>query len=133
MVEKTTLEAFTLAAQTRISASLIEDFGEEPKVSIHEHVDFMSDSLCLMLKQKIWGKQVKEVNIRYPRDWWEAVKERFAPKWFKKRWPVEYSLTTVDVVEFYPSFSVVNTASVIIPRVLEWGSAHVEQKREEEV
>lgn len=26
----------------------------------------------------------------WPRTWWDAVKERFAPAWFLKRWPVVY-------------------------------------------
>ena len=130
MVEKTVLEAFTLAAQTRISASLIEDFGEKPTVDTYAHLDFMSDSLCLMIKQKIWGKQLKKISVRYPCDWWQAVKERFAPKWFKRRWPVEYSLTKVDVVAFYPLLAapVLDSPGVIVSRIIGRGCAHIEER-----
>ena len=28
--------------------------------------------------------------IRWPETWWDHLKEAKAPRWFKKRWPVEY-------------------------------------------
>jgi hypothetical protein len=33
---------------------------------------------------------------KFPRDWKQAVKERFAPKWFLKRWPVEYEEISIN-------------------------------------
>jgi hypothetical protein len=33
----------------------------------------------------------------YPADWWQAVKERFAPRWFLRRWPVERIEHTLKV------------------------------------
>lgn len=27
-------------------------------------------------------------SISYPVDWWQAVKDKFAPDWFKKKYPV---------------------------------------------
>jgi len=29
-------------------------------------------------------------TVRWPRDWWQAVKERFFPKWLLRRFPVMY-------------------------------------------
>ncbi len=28
--------------------------------------------------------------VKVPRDWWQHIRERFWPKWAKKRWPVRY-------------------------------------------
>lgn len=30
---------------------------------------------------------------RLPADWWQALKERFAPRWCLRRWPVRYRET----------------------------------------
>lgn len=40
--------------------------------------------------------------FRAPLNWWEAVKERFAPEWFLNRWPVEYRTEDIDVFALYP-------------------------------
>jgi len=33
-------------------------------------------------------------SVRFPATWWDAVKERFAPDWMLRRWPVEYRTIT---------------------------------------
>lgn len=39
----------------------------------------------------------KEVcEQRWPADWWEALKQRFAPAWFVQRWPVREAVFAVD-------------------------------------
>lgn len=40
-----------------------------------------------------WFGIRRKVNeeIKYPKDWWEALKERFFPKWLLRRFPVEYT------------------------------------------
>ena len=40
---------------------------------------------------------------KFPLDWREALKERFAPSWFKKRWPIRYHQINVEV--HYPKVS----------------------------
>ncbi len=39
-----------------------------------------------------------------PRDWWQHAKERFAPQWYLKRWPV--LVTTYSARHFYPEIEV---------------------------
>lgn len=34
------------------------------------------------------GKDI--VRVKYPADWWQAFKKRWAPRWFLRRWPVVY-------------------------------------------
>lgn len=31
-----------------------------------------------------------EIHRRWPMDWWQALKENWAPRWFLRRWPVQY-------------------------------------------
>lgn len=41
-------------------------------------------------------------QIKYPSNWKEAIKERFAPRWFLKRWPVRYD--TLERFIAFPEF-----------------------------
>lgn len=31
-----------------------------------------------------------DIDLKWPKDWWQAFKERWAPKFIKRRWPVQY-------------------------------------------
>lgn len=42
--------------------------------------------------------------IYHPKDWLEAAKERFAPKWILKRWPVKYTEHKISFEVLYPNF-----------------------------
>lgn len=46
---------------------------------------------------------------RWPADWWQAVKERFAPTWFLNRWPVKW-----ETKEVKHTFEV----KAVLPRVV---------------
>src|SRR5678809_654895 len=39
----------------------------------------------------------RECVAEYPADWWQALKERFAPKWFLRRYPVLKSRIDMEV------------------------------------
>jgi hypothetical protein len=43
-------------------------------------------------------------ELRHPKTWWDAVKQRFAPKWFLRRWPVNEVVWTARC--YYPTVSV---------------------------
>lgn len=49
----------------------------------------------------ILGKK-RQQSVSFPSTWWEAVKQRFAPKWFLKRWPVRLTTWTVDAWALFP-------------------------------
>ena len=54
----------------------------------------------------VWGESepVRRQEVQYPADWREAVKERWAPRWFLKRHPVRYSVVVLEAVALYPKF-----------------------------
>jgi len=43
----------------------------------------------------LWA-ETQTHEVHYPRDWWEAVRERWAPAWWLTRWPVQYQHWVVD-------------------------------------
>lgn len=70
--------------------------------------------MVLSLEAKIAGKSnIKNDLVRYPADWWQHLKERFAPKWVLKYYPMVYTVVKMDVDVYYPSVQIPNHAPVI--------------------
>ncbi len=91
------LERFVFGAQTRISKEAMH-FAVAPKEQVREELDY----LILTIRQEIFGQRVQSITEQWPDDWWQAVKERFAPRWFRRYWPVKYHVLSVDVKALYP-------------------------------
>lgn len=59
------------------------------------------------LHSYVYGKKHPSRHIiRYPANWLEAVKERFAPCWLRDRWPVKFTVTTATLEETYPDLKI---------------------------
>jgi len=69
------------------------------------NVDFLeehfNDAISFNWKVAIAGQNLR--TIYYPKDWWQAFKERWFPKKFKEWWPVEYKI--IDIYALYPSIA----------------------------
>ena len=48
------------------------------------------------------GEKVPTRPYHYPADWIQAVKERWAPLWARRRWPVRYATVDWEVSLVYP-------------------------------
>ena len=75
--------------------------------------DIISGNIAYHLRVDLLGREMRSdlTDSEYvPRDWWEHVKERFAPQWFLRRWPVKgrYIMTTTRHFRICPHL---NTAS----------------------
>ena len=78
-------------------------FGEWPKVTIHTDIGEWGARECAVrIVQKIWGREVQRQEVQWPRDWWQAFKERWYPEWAKARWPVQYKHCVITARELYP-------------------------------
>ena len=55
----------------------------------------------VMVRGYIWKEKL--VYVRYPKDWVQAIKDRFLPKWLKRRFPVKY--VEIDGRAYYPQLS----------------------------
>ena len=61
--------------------------------------EYMARRLLLHHRTWVRGGAEREkikVDVRWPADWWQAVRERWAPKWWLKRHPVRYHEVHVD-------------------------------------
>jgi hypothetical protein len=74
---------------------------------VHSSSEFnhMTDNMVIKLHSIIYGIEHECDEIRYPKNWVEALKERFAPAWVLARWPVEYKVHRFVIDEMYPQFT----------------------------
>lgn len=50
----------------------------------------------------LYGEHAMTKTARWPADWLEAIKERFAPAWLRARWPMRYTSVTLDAWRLFP-------------------------------
>jgi len=94
------LEKFKRLMVVYLDRRLIDDFIDPPTIDIFEG---LADSLIkVRLKQDIYGKQGPRWTYRYPRNWWQMLKEQYAPDWFLQRWPVIKTEIVFDLKLLYP-------------------------------
>lgn len=80
-----------------------EAFAKEANVEIRRIFD---DTYQMVVTGRLYGeKNLTEYHIKYPADWQQAVKERFAPAWFRRRYPVRYTEHHITVDAVYPELS----------------------------
>lgn len=73
------------------------------------------NELIYKLHYEVYGKVHSSQHvIRYPANWWEAVKERFAPAWFRDRYPVTFIQITATAEELYPDIPSLPDGSPVI-------------------
>ena len=75
--------------------------------------DFDLDALVVKLQCAVWARELDKKMLRFPRDWREAIKERFAPRWVLKRWPVRYAFIDVTAYHSYPELELKGTHPIL--------------------
>lgn len=70
-----------------------EVFVKTPSV-VGELMSPLVEHMTIGMKMHIPVHEV--LSYVKPRDWWEHVKQRFAPTWFKKRYPIIYDDVKVE-------------------------------------
>ena len=98
------LEQFKLVLYTYINEAMAEDFAEPTEVNVSSTLESWADEMvAVQIKQAIYGRQAGKWTYRYPRDWWQMLKQSHTPYWFRKRWPVRTSEVVIDVKLLYPN------------------------------
>ena len=73
-------------------------------VDFSMHASFMTDNIVMRVRGFIWAEELDAVDIKYPRDWWQAFKERWFPRWLLERYPVDYKEHHVDFFAKFPEY-----------------------------
>ena len=95
------LERMEYEAQVRLDNQLVEALRSRGKESVI--LDRARNQLAMSLRVAVYGKQHPDKHVvRYPADWWEAAKDRFAPAWFTDKYPIKFICITAGLKELYP-------------------------------
>lgn len=91
LIKQILLEKVKLSYQYRISGVAIATLG------VDAYADIAADALVCFLQATLAGKRISDdvVEAKYPDGWWQAVRERWAPAWWLRRWPVRYRTIAV--------------------------------------
>ena len=114
--------AFTSIRLEKIRVGAEIELGERMLMdtSIEVLDDLIVRHFALSLRGYLWGEKTPEKTIRYPRDWWEALKERWFPQWALKRWPVRYATHHIQFNVMYPEFKYALPKEEKILELVEW-------------
>lgn len=100
--EERVLERLRYSVQTHIDAVLVDQLANLPVARIEEMGSLLGNKLAVSVRGFLFGTTLEQVECSYPRDWREAIKERFAPAWLKRRWPVQYAKVVLRARAEYP-------------------------------
>lgn len=79
------------------------DFSVSDRVAHNRREEFEAvhgyrHQLCLQVFTRSASHTVTFEPVSYPATWWQAFKQRFFPRWARKRWPVQLTTVTRDPV-----------------------------------
>lgn len=75
-------------------------------VSIEATKNLIANQWILTMKASVLGNTLYDHKVTYPKDWKEALKERWLPRWMLKKYPVEYTTHHYMIEELYPHLNV---------------------------
>ena len=104
-MDEVTLQRFTVGISEFLTSECAAHFAEPPDVRVSDAVMFDRDLISVQLRQFVYGYQIDHVERTWPRDWWQALKERWFPPWATRRWPVVYDGVTIDAKVLYPQLA----------------------------
>lgn len=87
-----------------IVSNRIREEGLRGTVEVDRLCDLLGRHVVITFRQSLWGEDVGTLRVRYPADWWQAFKQRYAPRWALRRWPVRYTTVSQDVRAVYPDW-----------------------------
>lgn len=85
-----------------------------PNARLDVQLSMTANHLITSMQTTIFGVVRENITISYPKTWWDAVKKRFAPYWFLKKWPVEMVEHTFAAHEIVPTLKIQGHESRVI-------------------
>ena len=96
------LEKFKAVVSQNITKRLLLDFADPAYIRWSDAVDFVSNDVYLQVQQNVLGRVAESAEVRYPADWWQAVRARWLPRWWLRRFPVREERRRIVARELYP-------------------------------
>ncbi len=82
---------------------------EFPKVEFNkpEHRwDSLGEHYIARISWFLWNNEQVDQEVRYPANWFEALKEKYMPEGLKERYPVIYAVHTFKEAVIYPDLAI---------------------------
>jgi hypothetical protein len=99
------LQDITLTRMPLHACGLLSSrFG--PGVDLRLHIEDVAHRMVLQLDAWLLENKERTIKVSYPADWREALKERFAPAWALRRWPVRWKVHTVEASTLFPKATI---------------------------
>ena len=96
-VDPVALERIRIAADFEMSQYTVEcDTAFAVEYATH-HVRYL-------VRGYLWGERLGRQEVSYPKDWWQAFKERWFTSWMKRRWPVLMTTRRFVAHALYPDY-----------------------------
>jgi len=102
-IDKILLEKFEIAIKKVFPNA--SDFISSHNLDLTKVIEPQLCQLALELRAYLTSERLSRIDVKYPKDWWQAFKERCFPKWLLEKFPVEYHEKRYDVRAFYPRVS----------------------------
>ncbi len=95
---------FNLTQMQFVATRMIQEkqLADMSGATIESFYRMATEDLVFAMKLHIWGRERDRRVVRWPADWWEALKLRFAPYWFTVRYPVRWHTTIITRHDLYP-------------------------------
>lgn len=75
---------------------------------------FDLDALRIKLRRTVWARPLATHTFAFPVDWKQAVKQRFAPRWVLRRWPVRLAEFDLTIYHKYPVLMVGDSQPAVL-------------------
>lgn len=97
-----TLEVEQIGNAVKVSDILLDG----ARVKTETYLTQANEYTVVGLKAYLAKQVLDRIEIKYPLNWWEAVKERFFPKVLLNHFPVVYVIRTMEAKVYYPQIAV---------------------------
>lgn len=74
--------------------------------------------MVLSIDHYVATQQLERIEVKYPADWWQHLKQRWYPIWAIKRWPVKYTCQQMEAKALYPKIALPNKDPYVVMRVM---------------
>ncbi len=99
-VERRHLEIKTFDSVLLIDPAILDRF--------YYQEDFLPAAQAMLhrFSVKVASKKIDSKEVIVPADWWQAVKLRFFPAWYLKRWPAKQIRHVLEANAYHPDVAI---------------------------
>lgn len=105
---------FELAKQFVVKRGDDHLFGHELMTLQVENSFVEFDQQIRRFSLRLQTQLLEQYQVQYPADWLEAAKERWAPAWLRRRWPVRYTKVIRSIEAVYPKMLIPNEKHFVV-------------------